>query len=193
LSFYEHFRTFRSSQALPLYLTVTILLDSVRLRTFVLVGLLSTQRLFVGAFIASYTSKVLLLVAENFQKRSLIADAQVRSVRSCSSYQPANSQLVQTTAPEATAGWFNRLFLVWFTPLVLKGWRQPLLPEDLGQIGLDSVSQFKRFELAWAKLSQSSSIPYSQHCGSPFASKFWCLSFPVDVQTCTLSDRIDLL
>jgi len=77
----EHYRCFRSSQLLSVFLLVTTIFDVARLRSFILVQYDDKKLAFVVGFLLAFASKAMLFVLENISKRSILLDQELKSVR----------------------------------------------------------------------------------------------------------------
>lgn len=113
LSHFEHRKTVRPSLLLGSYLTITVLLDAVRLRTFWLkfgtTEIVIIFTLYLGA-------KIGVLAAEAVKKRnSLIQDEKDASI-------------------EETSGLYNLGFFLWPLGLIKAGFKNTLLLDDLTTI-----------------------------------------------------------
>lgn len=70
LTYLEHSRTFSTGNLLPSFLSVSIAVDAIRLRTYELV---EVNSYLYGCFAAAMAAKACLLLLENVDKRSILA------------------------------------------------------------------------------------------------------------------------
>jgi ATP-binding cassette subfamily C (CFTR/MRP) protein 1 len=133
-SLLEHTRSSALSFLLSIYLLVSLLLDTVRIRT-----LWQTREstALCSTFAAGFAVKLGLLVAESWSKRSLLAKED------------------REVAGEELAGFLSKSLFLWLNPLLMKGFSNWLTPPDLSPIDstLSSVRMAKLF----------ASITYTHH------------------------------
>jgi ATP-binding cassette subfamily C (CFTR/MRP) protein 1 len=92
---------------------ITILLDTVRIRTLWQIGEATTL---CSIFVAGFAAKLALLVVESWSKRSFLMkkDGEV--------------------AGEELAGFLSKYLFLWLNPLLMKGFGNWLTPPDLSPI-----------------------------------------------------------
>lgn len=126
-SLLEHTKSLAPSFLLSIYLLVTVLLDTVRIRTLWQAGESITL---CSTFVAGFATKLALLVAESWSKRNYLAikDREVAS--------------------EEIAGFVSKSLFLWLNPLLMKGFSHWLTPPDLSPIDivLSSARIAKSFE-----------------------------------------------
>ncbi|RDL32356.1 p-loop containing nucleoside triphosphate hydrolase [Venustampulla echinocandica] len=110
LSYWEHYRSTTPSTILNLYLLATIPMDAARARTLFKIP---NNIAIASIFTAIVCFKFIILILEAKEKSNLI-----RPEFKCPS-------------PEQTAGTLNRSFFWWFNPLLLIGFKQSLVVNDL--------------------------------------------------------------
>lgn len=110
LSRLEHSRGIRPSTLLNLYLLISLLFDTVQVRT---LYLRHDDSAILGLFTASVGIKAILLLLEAKNKRSCL--------------RPPYNRF----SPETTSGIFNHSFFWWLNPILLKGFRSILTLDDL--------------------------------------------------------------
>ncbi|THU98303.1 P-loop containing nucleoside triphosphate hydrolase protein [Dendrothele bispora CBS 962.96] len=108
------------------YLSVTVLLDTSRVRTFVTMGSGTTSEFFVAAFITLFSARVLTLIVLNI---------------------PAYTK--STAKATESSGFFSSIFLLWLCPLLWKGRKGNLEANDLSDFDQKSFDLYSRFELSW--------------------------------------------
>lgn len=138
LVYLEHFYTFRSSVTVPLYLAFTTLVGIVRLRSYVLLDLHSTSKIFFAPFCIAFAAKTLLLAAEHFSKRKMLLNRKGNKA-----------------SPELTASFTSRITLFWFVKYLRMGLRGQIKASDLGSIDNEEPqAQYERFDRAWISSQQ---------------------------------------
>ncbi|KAL4969112.1 putative ABC multidrug transporter [Aspergillus stella-maris] len=138
LSYAEHNFSTSPSFLLNVYLFATLLFDIAKTRTLWL-----REQGTTGETIAALTSvtvgvKLLLLVLESVEKRSILHDE------------------YRAYPPEKTGGIFNRSFFWWLNPLFRQGLSKSLVVDDLFVLDkqLSSKRQHSTLESAWNKVPQ---------------------------------------
>lgn len=134
----EHCYSIRSSGLVAVYLVATIAFDGVKART----QLNRTGLTIIGAlYIASIALKVALVILGEFSKRALIRD-------------PATRRDIN---PEATSGFWNRVFFVWVNKTMWTGFKSFLHLEDLPSLEAEFRSDHihARFHSRWNKGNQA--------------------------------------
>ena len=126
---FEHFRCGRPSQLPALYLLVSTLFVSSRLRT---IALINTPTNILALIGLSLASRVLTFVTLQFSTR--------RSLQNGADIPPAG-----------TAGLASRYLVSWALPLLIRGWRKPLTMDDVGRIEkqLYSIETWETFAPCW--------------------------------------------
>lgn len=144
VSYLEHLRSLRPSTMLCTYLGVSTILDLARVRTLFYIP---RGDLVAAVFLASFLVKILVLVMEVTEKRTLILPGW-----SC-------------VSPEATAGVYNRALFIWLNGVFLKGFRTYLTIDVLTPLDdqLTSASKPSDLEATWAKGDTLTSIALHQY------------------------------
>lgn len=133
----EHYRNPRPSSSIGIYLVLTCVFDSTRVRT-----LYATQNgtpLGIMATVAVVV-KFCLLILEVKEKRAWLINPKA------------------FPAPESTANFFNRLAFFWVNPLLLHGYRNPIQEGDLleGQDQIIGEKNLLAFAEKWEKCKKFS-------------------------------------
>ncbi|KAF7719283.1 Uncharacterized protein PECH_004781 [Penicillium ucsense] len=110
LSHLEHTRSLRPSTIICLFMSMTLVLDIFRLRTFCL---LPDNRLVTCLFASVYMSKTAILIVESIEKQQLLGPGS------------------QSLPPEATANVFNRYLFWWTNGVLLLGLKRALTADSL--------------------------------------------------------------
>jgi ATP-binding cassette, subfamily C (CFTR/MRP), member 1 len=110
LSHYDHFRSFRPSTILNVYLLGSVPMDAARART---LWRMPDNEPIAAVFTTIVCCKFILLLLEAKEKRVLLKTA------------------YNDIPPEVTAGILNRSWFWWFNPLLLAGYKRSLDVEDL--------------------------------------------------------------
>jgi len=132
LSYLEHIRSFRPSTLINFYLLLSALFDGVQVRT---LWLLPGPHRLAAVFTAAFALKILLLLLEATEKRSLLRP------------------VYRSVAIESTSGIINRSLFWWLNSMLWQGYRSLLLPEGLITIDLALASKtvHASLEYHWAK------------------------------------------
>ena len=128
----EHHRLLRSSAFLSVYLSITVLFDIVKARSyFIRPGLTSLGALATVVI----TSKLALLLLMEKSKRSLIRSALFRV----------------SMGPEVTSGFWARSLFLWLNATLLAGFKNIISVDDLRDMGpeFDSDSLLAKFLARW--------------------------------------------
>lgn len=128
----EHLRALRPSAYVGLYITIGVLLDAAKSRSYFLrpgLGALG------GLTAAAAAIRLVLLGLEEVPKTHLILDPDLRKM----------------TGREAAAGLWTRLVFIWLNPLIWKGYRGTIHMDDIDEIGAEFSSQFlfEKFHPRW--------------------------------------------
>lgn len=129
----EHRHSLRPSTLLSIYLSITVLFDIARARSyFRRPGMATHGGLLTG--IAFF--KASLAILEEVSKRSLFKSQRGRS----------------SLGPECTSGFWTRSLFLWLNSTLFLGFRRILSADDLDDIGpkFSSARLLKKFELYWA-------------------------------------------
>ncbi|KUJ13347.1 putative multidrug resistance protein [Mollisia scopiformis] len=110
LSHQEHKRSIRPSALLIIYLLVSIFCEAAHIRVFTSKDIITTA---TALYAAALGMKILLLILESTSKASFL--------------RPPFNQL----SPESTAGIFNQLLFWWVNPVLMQGYQNILVIEDL--------------------------------------------------------------
>lgn len=132
VSYFEHVYTIRPSFTITCFLFLAVLFDIARIRTLWLIG---RDVSVAGVVSASFSLKVLLLVAESWEKTSLITKTD------------------EAYSPEAISGSFNRWVFWWINQLMLLGYKTNVLMKDLFPVDDQMRSRLMqdRFQKEWKK------------------------------------------
>ena len=133
LSFVEHERSIRPSLIIQFYLSLTLLLDAVRVRT---LWLQSYNNAVAAVTTVSFILKLLLVSFEAVQKRNILHPQW------------------KSTSPEATSGLFSRSVFWWLNGLFRIGFKRSLDMDDLLPLDkhLTCSYLYDRLHTAWANL-----------------------------------------
>ena len=112
-----------------LYLLLTLVLDTSRVRTFVVVGSQSTSEFFYASFLAQYACRFLSLAALSFS----------------STFAPSKEETLEGS------GFLSHVFVTWALPLMWKGRHGNLELEQLPNLDpdMDTALLYSRFEVHW--------------------------------------------
>lgn len=132
LSYTEHIRTLRPSTLISVYLIFSIIFDGAQVRTLWLLSDSSSNDL-ASVFTATFTSKILLLVFEVTEKRSLL-DGQYRD-----------------SPTESTSGIINRSVFWWLNSLLWRAYNLVISSDDLTRIDEELAARrlLHRLQRAW--------------------------------------------
>ena len=130
LSSVEHIRSLRPSPIINCYLLLTLVFDIARVRTLFITD---TSGAFSSCFASMMAVKVLVLLAESIEKRSILL--------------PPYRDL----SPEETSGIYSRSFFFWLNQLMTTGFHRLLSNDDLYPVdsGMSSVVLQNRIQRAW--------------------------------------------
>lgn len=139
LSFVEHQRTIRPSLITEFYLGLSLLFDSVRIRTLWLQRYNGTV---AATTTASLVIKLILLWVEAVGKRRVLRPEWQRQ------------------SPEATSGLWGKLFFWWLNPLFLRGFARSLSMEDMLPLDKHLTSDYLYHTLhkAWSRMGDQRSL-----------------------------------
>lgn len=129
--YFDHTHAFRSSALISLYCTLSVALEFIRCRTF----LLRSSMTAVGALsLVIGLCKATIVVMQEIPK-SL----------------QQNRAVAEKLSPDAIAGFWNRTLLLWINSTFFIGFRQNLTMENLGSLGpnFSSARLAARFEQSW--------------------------------------------
>ncbi len=126
----EHTKSVRPSFLVSFYLSATLLLDVIRVRT---AWLLPASKSLAGCLSASIAVKLILQALESIQKRRWLLP---------------NEKYVSV---ESTSGPFNRGLFLWLNGMLRDGYNTLLAPTSLPRIHekLESEKLLERFDRAW--------------------------------------------
>ena len=133
LSFVEHERSIRPSLIIQFYLSLTLLLDAVRVRT---LWLQSYNNAVAVVTTVSFIIKFILVILEAVEKRSIL------------------HLKWKSTSPEATSGLFSRSVFWWLNGLFQVGFRRSLYMVDLPPLDkhLTCGYLYDRLQIAWVNV-----------------------------------------
>ncbi|ORZ10482.1 multi drug resistance-associated protein MRP [Absidia repens] len=132
----EYLRNRIQSSVLLFYWLLVLVSDSIKLRTVLLTGTMDTSEILYGI---SYLLSVVIFTLENV-KRPVNQDISLDNDES-------------KYNAEENSSIFSRLFFVWMTPLIQKGYQKPLTRDDLWPLRQDDYSHIlsKQFEQDWKR------------------------------------------
>ncbi|KAK6532681.1 hypothetical protein TWF281_006860 [Arthrobotrys megalospora] len=159
VSSHEHVRNIRPSSLLSLALTISIIFDIIRARTFIKINF---DNLLTALFTASIASKASVLLLEAKDKRVFL--------RSPDTEKP----------PEETSGLFSRSVFWWLTPLLRSGYSKILSFSDLWHLDdrIDAPDVKDHFYQTWLQRYSNSKRKY-RLARSSFRSLIWLFLSPV--------------
>lgn len=133
LSFVEHERSIRPSLVIQSYLSLTLLLDAVRVRT---LWLQSYNNAVAAITTVSFVFKFLLVIIEAVEKSAVLRPQW------------------KSTSPEATSGLFSRSIFWWLNNLFRTGFKRSLSLDDLLPLDkhLTCAYLYDRLHPAWVDL-----------------------------------------
>ncbi|KAJ3498397.1 hypothetical protein NLG97_g1148 [Lecanicillium saksenae] len=132
LIFVEHRRALRESAFLGLYLSVTVLLEIAKCRSyFRRTGLEALG----GLAAAAAVFRLAIVLLQEIPRTNHIIEDETRRL----------------TGKEAAAGFWTRSLFLWLNPLIWKGYRGTINIEDISEIGAEFSSRtlFKQFHPRW--------------------------------------------
>lgn len=141
----EHRRSLRSSSFLSAFLSITMLFNVARARSYISRGRLDT---FGALQVAIAILKLALISLEELSKQSLFRPGDGRS----------------SIGPEMRGGFWNRSLFVWVNNTLLIGFRNVITVKELPEIGLEFSTE--RLSAKFQKTWKAGSLP------SPFLSIF---------------------
>lgn len=121
LSHSEHIRSVRPSAIINVYLLLTLPFDAARARTLWFGG---ATKSIAAVFSSTLGVKIMILIAEAIEKRSILLDR------------------YQDSSPEVTSGIYSRSFFWWLNKLMTTGFRRVIQNEDLYPIDEEMSSGF---------------------------------------------------
>lgn len=132
LLYMEHRRSVRSSSMVGLFLSVTMLFDATRARSYGMRGDLGRLAALAGLE-AAWKLGVLLL--EEVSKKSLVRSDEDRLA----------------LGPEMTSGFWNRSLFVWLNEMLLLGFKNAISVNDLPEMGQSFESELlhEQFQQEW--------------------------------------------
>ncbi|KAK6505820.1 hypothetical protein TWF481_007711 [Arthrobotrys musiformis] len=159
VSSHEHVRNIRPSTLLSLALTISIIFDIIRARTFIKINF---DNLLTALFTASIASKASVLLLEAKDKRVFL--------RSPDTDKP----------PEETSGLFSRSVFWWLTPLLRAGYSRILSFSDLWHLDdrIDAPDVKDHFYQTWLQRYSHSKRKYKL-ARSSFRALLWLFLSPV--------------
>ncbi|KAF3128104.1 hypothetical protein TWF703_009706 [Orbilia oligospora] len=159
VSSHEHVRNIRPSSLLSLALTISIVFDTIRARTFIKINF---DNLLTALFTASIASKASVLLLEAKDKRVFL--------RSPDTEKP----------PEETSGLFSRSVFWWLTPLLRTGYSKILGFSDLWHLDdrIDAPDVKDHFYQTWLQSYSHSKRKYKL-ARSSFRALIWLFLSPV--------------
>lgn len=138
----EHIYELQPSSLLSFYLSLTMLFDIAKSRSYFLRDGLAS----VGGMAATTAAlKLILVIIEEIPKRSLLVNVGLRA----------------TLGREALSGFWNRMTFFWLNPLFVFGFRNIISINDLEDLeeAFDAVALAERFEPRWATANKAGKYP----------------------------------
>lgn len=137
LVYLEFFRRLHGSPLLPLYLSVTILCDAARVRTFAFTVLQNSSAFFFAAFVASFALQILAWILETAPKGRFVERAE------------GDHGITE----EETSSFFARLLITSVDPVLIKGFKTTMTIQSLGSIhsNYDAEHLYEVGEPEWQK------------------------------------------
>uniref|UniRef100_A0A8H7NNV7 ABC transporter n=1 Tax=Bionectria ochroleuca TaxID=29856 RepID=A0A8H7NNV7_BIOOC len=137
VSYLEHVRCVRPSTILCLYFGISALLDLARLRTLFFIP---DYHITALVNLTSYAVKLVLLVLEVTEKRSLLL------------------WQWKDTSPEDVASYYSRVLFLWLNRVFIRGYNTRLTVDSLTPLDQDilTASRPTKLEQRWAKAEKSS-------------------------------------
>lgn len=126
VSYLEHARSVRPSTLLSVYLGISILLDTARVRTLFFIP---DSQIFASLVLAGFLVKILIFGLEVTEKRCLL--------------QPK----WKDASPEATSGAISRALFIWLNHLFGRGFRALLTVDTLTPLDADLINSSKPTKL----------------------------------------------
>ncbi|RFU28601.1 hypothetical protein B7463_g7731, partial [Scytalidium lignicola] len=135
LSHLEHIGSVRPSVIINVYLLLTVPFDIARARTLWIGG---ATKPIAAIFTSTLGVKLMILIAEAIEKRSILLDR------------------YRDSSPEVTSGIYSRSFFWWLNKLMTTGFRRVIQNEDLYPIEEDMSSAFLQThgQRAWDRVVQ---------------------------------------
>lgn len=132
----EHRRGIRPSALLSLYLTLGILIDGTKTRSYFVRDIPSLS----GLAATTTSLRFVLLCVQEIPRSKLLIDPHIRA----------------TSGFEATSGFWSRTFFFFMTPLFRLGFRKIISVEDLGNLGIEfsSAHLFANLSSRWNRTKQ---------------------------------------
>ncbi|KAI0390080.1 hypothetical protein F5Y17DRAFT_469176 [Xylariaceae sp. FL0594] len=143
LSFLEHGRSRRPSVLLGAYLSLTLLLDAVQVRTFWLASSASAEMAYTAVDTAALALKLLLALLEGWRKDRWVKDGD------------------KAISPEETSGIYSLGLYSWLNRLAISGYRKVLQIPDL--YPLDNAIASERLHSQFASSFQSAKFRGRKH------------------------------
>lgn len=131
---YEHRHSTQSSLSLSVYLSIVLVVDIVKTRSY----LIRPELHVVGAVSSALVvTKLMLIVLQEVPKQP----------------QQKHGDRKKKYSSEATGGFWNRTLALWLNTTLLFGFKQTIRMSDLANLGPDFSSRnlSSRFEPVWAK------------------------------------------
>ncbi|KAL2817069.1 hypothetical protein BDW59DRAFT_175603 [Aspergillus cavernicola] len=130
ISWFEHARTIRPSFLINIYLFLSVLLDTARVRTLWMLG---PYKAIPAAFTCSLVLRCGMLVLESVEKRKILAFD------------------VKNVSKDSTSGPFSHSIFYWLSSLFLNGYRKTLSLDDLYPLSKDlrSKNLAINLQVAW--------------------------------------------
>lgn len=124
LSLVHHCRSRRPSSIAQIFLSISALLETARIRT---VWLVAGGNGVAGVQTAAFITKLLLLAIESSSKTAHLVNKDDRTAIN--------------RRPEESSGFFSRTLLLWLNPLLHRGYRETLLADHLYELDSELASK----------------------------------------------------
>ncbi|KAJ3483781.1 hypothetical protein NLG97_g7224 [Lecanicillium saksenae] len=160
LIYVEHIYTFSPSPLVSLYLTVVMLLDIAKTRSYFLRNGLETA----GRLTAAITVlEAVLVLLQEISKRALVTD-----------------QGAATFGRESFSGFWNRRLFLWINSTLFLGFHSILSVDDLPALGPEFDSEYlhAKFLRHWEKADKTSKHALAKTCFYTLPWQFVCVTIP---------------
>ncbi|KAJ3496732.1 hypothetical protein NLG97_g2449 [Lecanicillium saksenae] len=156
----EHRYAIRTSAWLGLYLSIGVLIDATKSRSYFLRGLVASGT--VSAVTGAV--RLLLVVLEEVPKTNLIIDPGLRTI----------------SDGEATSGFYGRIFFFFLTPLLRMGYQGVLKLDDLSDLSVEFAAQrlFSELQDQWPASKYKSKNAFFYACFKAWKWPFCLMLFP---------------
>lgn len=137
---HSHFHSVQSTALTSIYLSVTVLLDATKARSYFTRDETDLTA-FASLAIASASVKLIIIALEELSKRKLMTDETLRTSK----------------GREAFCGFWNRSLFLWLNKILFLGFRRIVSIDDLPDLSYEFSSKtlWKEFAPVWAKSTLS--------------------------------------